>query len=174
MRATDTLRPLDRLQGMALALVLSACTAGQTGRETPSRPTVQAGEFGTADCFLRRTVQDFEVLDDRNLIVFAPGKSEAYHIQVSMPATELRFASVLAFESRSSRICGYAGDSLLIGDAGPGLRRLPVAGVYRLDEVALEGLQARFGRGAGRAGSQAPQPGGGATIERDLGAEQPQ
>ena len=169
MRWTEAIRCLVRIPTLMVIAAACGCVS-DTQREIPSRPTVTAGEFGTPDCFLRRTLQDFEVLDDRNLIVFAPGKSEAYHVQISPPATELRFATLLAFESRSSRVCGYAGDGLMLGDSGPGVRRFSITGVYRLDAMALEGLTARFGKGT-KAMLATPIPGAGAAIERDLEAE---
>jgi hypothetical protein len=148
------------------ALAHGGCTS-QSGQERPSRPSVKPGEFGAADCFTARLVRDFDALDDRNLIVFGPGKSDAYHVQVSPPSPDLRFTDVLAFESRgAARICGHAGDDLLVADAGH-RERLSVIGVWRLDERALQGLRARFG--ASRpAPTPAPQPGEGAQIERDL------
>ncbi len=163
-----------RLHRQALAWLvlplLSAC-AGGGGEEQPARPFVRAGEFGQADCFLRRTVMDFEVLDDRNLIVFAPSRSDPYHMQVSPASSGLRHATVLAFEASSARICGYAGEALLVEQPGGGLQRLSVIGVYRLDEPALAGLEARFGKAAVPA-KPVPQPAAGAEIERDLAGEQ--
>jgi hypothetical protein len=129
---------------------------------------VRAGEFGTPDCFLRRSAGDFRVLDERNLIVFAPGRADAYHVQVSMPLHGMPFANTLAFESRSSRLCGYAGDALLLPGGAGGPDRASVIGVYRLDGPALEGLLARFGAGAAPPKPE-PRPGAGADIEKDLG-----
>jgi hypothetical protein len=156
---------------LLVAAIAVGCTSSGE-QQRPPRPSVRGGEFGTPGCFLRRLVQDFEVLDDRNLIVFAPGRSDAYHVQVSPPDGQLRFAQLLAFESRDSRICGYAGDSLTMADGTAGPRRLSVTGSYRLDPAALQGLEARFGMAAAPArGPAQPQPGEGAAIERDLGSD---
>ncbi|MCC7259320.1 MAG: hypothetical protein IT486_13220 [Gammaproteobacteria bacterium] len=155
--------------GIVVGLLLSGCAGGPDATER-TRPAVAAGEFGTPDCVLRHIVADFDVLDDRNLILFAAGGAEAYHVQVSPPATELRFTDALALESRSTRICGYAGDALLVDVAGQGPRRLAVIGVFRLDEAALAGLRARFGHGPPRPPAVV-QPGAGAVIERDLGGD---
>ncbi len=146
-----------------LVLALAAGCAGKGGERTP-RPTVRGGEFGVQDCFLRHTAEDFEVLDGRNLIVFTPGRANAYHVQVSPPDDGLRFAEALGFQSTSSQVCGYAGDSLITGNAGGGPERLSVTGVWRLDAAALQGLESRFGkRPAGP--PPPPVPGKGAEIE---------
>jgi hypothetical protein len=151
---------------VAVALV-PACGSQESGTRTP-RPSVKPGEFGTAGCFFRRQAQDFQVLDDRNLIVYAPGKSNAYHVQISPPAPELRFTNALAFESRNTQICGYAGDDLLLAD-GPASRQYSITGVWRLDEAALQGLKARFNLDTTPAQPEA-QPVEGAEIERELGS----
>lgn len=161
-----------RLAGIAaLALLLGGCATSDDEFARRPRPSVAAGEFGEQDCFLWQTLRNFEVLDDHNLIVFAAGEAEAYHVQVSPPATGLRFAGTLAFESRSARVCGHAGDALIVHDSGLGPQRLGVIGVFRLDETALAGLRARFGLGSARPAGGKPQPGPGAALERDLGDE---
>lgn len=153
---------------LALAAALLAGCAADPSAEPARRPSVRAGEFGTPDCFLRRAAADFKVLDERNLVVFAPGRDDAYHVQVSLPLQGLRFADTVAFESRNTRICGYAGDELLLRRGGGGPERASVVGVYRLDRPALEGLLARFGAGAAPA-QPAPRPGAGADIETEPG-----
>jgi hypothetical protein len=158
------------LAGAFVAVLAVSGCAVQGGEERPQRPFVKPGEFGTPDCFMPRLVRDFTALDDRNLIVFGPGRSEAYHVQVSPPSPDLRFADALAFESRQTRICGYAGDDVVVADGGRRGDRLSVIGVYRLDERALQGLRARFGIGE-PATAPRPEPGAGAEIERDPDGE---
>lgn len=136
-------------------------------QEQVARPTVNPGEFGTSACFFARQALDFEALDDRNLVVFAPSKDNAYHVQISPPAMDLRFANGVAFASRNTQICGYAGDDLLLVN-GASQRRYSVIGVYRLDAAALDALRARFGRVPASAPAE-PEPEEGAEIERQLG-----
>ena len=154
----------------AVLIAAGGCGMPESTTRAP-RPSVKPGEFGVAGCFFARQAQDFQVLDDRNLIVFAPSKSNPYHITISPPSPELRWANGLAFESRNTQVCGYAGDHVLLAD-GPGPRRYSVIAVHRLDEDALHGLQARFG--VGSAPQQAePEPAEGAEIEKELGGDQP-
>jgi hypothetical protein len=147
-----------RLAIAAAALATAGCTS-QAGEGRPARPAVRPGEFGTPGCFAPRLARDFVPLDDRNLIVFAPGTSDAYHVQVS--------PSTLAFESRNTQVCGHAGDRLMMADAGSHGQRLAVTGVYRLDERELDGLRVRFGKTM-RGATPAPAQGDGAEIEREL------
>lgn len=128
---------------LALTLAVAGCAAGVRG--APARPTVKPGEFGKADCFYRRQAEDFEVLDDSNFVLYAPGRRDAYHVHISPPSPELRSADALAFRSNNSQVCGHAGDRLFLDEAG-GTGRYSITGVYRLDETARDALLARFGR----------------------------
>jgi hypothetical protein len=150
---------------------MAAGCASSGDSERPPRPSVKAGEFGTPGCFLRQSVQNFEVLDDRNLIVFAPRKTDAYHVQVSPSSGELRFTHTLAFESQGSSVCGYGRDGLIVAETGTGPRRLSITSVYRLDAAALDGLRVRFGKQT-VPGATTPKAGEGAEIERGLDPEQ--
>lgn len=149
---------------VATLIQLAACAGGSSAAR-PS-PSVKPGEFGTAACFYRRQVEDFTVLDPSNLIVYAPNKANAYHVYVSPPEPELRSASTLGFSSRSSEICGYSRDALVL-DAAGGHHRVPIFGVYRLNDAALSGLLTRF-----RLNGAKPKPADGAVagpkIDRSL------
>jgi hypothetical protein len=109
------------------------------------------------------------VLDPSNLIVYAPSRQTAYHVQISPPASGLRWVDSLAFVGRSSRICGYAGEQLLI-PAGRGTERFSIVGVSRLDQAGLDALLTAAGRPAG-AGAE-PEPAAGDEINRDLEQEE--
>jgi hypothetical protein len=125
---------------------------------------------GTPACFYRRQVSDFRALDRANLIVYAPTKSNAYHVRISPPTTSLKWADTIAFQSRSGRICGYAGERLLLDGAGAA-RGFSVAGVYRLDETTHDELLVQYGLGKGATGLE-PAETAGAEIERDIESDE--
>ena len=157
-----------RVPVAALGLILAAgcATTTEDGRSR-SAPSVRAGEFGTPDCFWNSPALNFETLDSRNLIVFASGRRDAYHVQVGLSSAGLRMSSQLGFVSGGSRICGYAGDALLLSEGfSSRSERLPILGVYRLDDAALAGLRSRFGR-APPAEKIEPQPGPGPAIQTE-------
>lgn len=156
----------------ALAVTLVGCAPATEGSRAASLPS--PADTGTPACFYAGQVSDFTVLDRSNLIVYAPSKRTAYHVRISPPATGLRSADRLSFGGRDSRICGYAGDRLFLPD-GRGGERFSIIGVSRLDAAGLEALLAAAGRPVDPAGEPAaePEPAGGASIHRDLGAEAP-
>jgi len=113
----------------ALLVLLVACSAGAP-RDLPDNQMA-----GAPGCFNIRDVQDFRALDRNRLVVFAPNDSRAYQVRISPPSSALRGASRIAFESRSGRICGRAGDSLYFDR--PGAMRFAVTDVRRLDRNAV-------------------------------------
>jgi hypothetical protein len=156
----------------ARALVISliatvsviGCAAGQSA-------TSQSGSVAEASdrsgCFYWRQVTDFDPLDRSNLIVYAPGKASAYRVSISPPSRSLPSANHIAFSSRSNRICGHAGERLLIGSSTE--LGFSVTQVYPLSKTDLQAL---LGEGEEIAinpdDPDQALPGTGAEIERVL------
>jgi hypothetical protein len=123
---------------------------------------------GASGCFFARQAQGFRVLDRSNLIVFAPNESHAYHVRISPPSTDLRFAESLAFLPADAWICGHAGERLVIGGAR---RELPLA-VLDVSRLSAASLAALGGDGASRTvPATSPQPGPGPAIEGAPGGQ---
>ena len=149
-----------RLATLALCL-LAGCsmtgnqTAALKGQNTPPPRS------GTSDCFYARQAQSFVALDRSNLIVYAPNDANAFHVLVS-PPTALRSAETLKFLPSDARICGYAGERLIVV-SGPAREVLAVIDVSRVAPGSLAAMQASA---AGENPPSArPQPGPGAEIE---------
>ncbi len=155
---------------VASCLVAGCSGVDSAGNRQPPRAKVvipSPSVTGVAACFSARLALDFRVLDRRNLIVYAPNDRNAYHVLVSPPSRELRDAEALAFIPSNGRICGYAGERLIIAGSNSGLPANIVA-VSRLSPESLESLRAdRVGEAPAVV---APMPGSGAAIEGAPGA----
>jgi hypothetical protein len=119
-----------------VALMLSACasTHGRTGPAAAS-----AGLPGTPDCFWLRSVYDWTVLNNSELIVHAPLAQDAYLVKLFQPVFDLDFHLGLGFEDveHTGRICGPSSDYLLVPHYVP--PRIPIVAVQRL--TAAEQVQ---------------------------------
>ncbi len=101
---------------IALSLLLalgSGCAAttvpGQQGDETIDRRI--------AECFRIDGVNNWRVIDERQLIVYGPGRNDAWHLTLFANCEGLDFTEVLAFRARGSTlICGDPGDEILFRD----------------------------------------------------------
>jgi hypothetical protein len=120
---------------VALALGASAVNAAA---DSNNRTGFMTGN----DCFFARSITDWRPLDNRNLVVFT-GIRRPYHVQLSMPANELRFQDSIAFTDRDGRICSHGGDSVVVNGAIP--ERISIAAIRRLTEGQLEELYLSFG-----------------------------
>lgn len=176
-RAAGTLMPVLGTAFLCALSVLTGCATAKPGDTTAASGKPQVArpvENGSAACFYARDVQDFRAISRGDLIVFAPNRKHAYQVRIAPPTSELRFSDAVAFLSRSTRICGYAGEDLVIPGAG-GPQRYAVLEVASLTPETVDRLLGREtdpGTGAevSAPGTKpTPKPGtAGAELERDL------
>ncbi len=128
------------LTSVAGAALLSGCAASGTQEDSDDASESRAI---TSDSVRIDQVRDFRVLDDSNLILYAPTRRNAYHVEL-MPACQgLRFADTIALRGRTGRLAGFAGDRVIIDR--PGMPdRCAVTNVRRLDEASLTELIVSF------------------------------
>ncbi len=98
---------------------------------------------GRSDCISTRTIRDYRVLDDANLVVTAQGNRK-YHITLSRRAVGLRASWKIGFRSTSGRVCGGFDD--IIVDDGVGPERIRIAGIKELTPEEYDELLVRFGK----------------------------
>lgn len=139
---------LPALAALAAALLLTSCTTAESDGSAASRPGRIARfphKVANADCFFQSRIDNFEVLNDTNLLVF-DGRRRVYHVEVSPPSMDLRHAYGIRFTSSTGRVCGNPGERLAISGGSFGGFPLSVVGVYRLDAVMQTAVRAHFGQ----------------------------
>ena len=128
------------LWSVAGAVLLSGCAA--TGTQADSDEASESRPI-TTDWVRIDQVRDFRVLDDSNLILYAPTRRQAYHVELMPACHGLRFADTIALRGRTGRLAGFAGDRVIIDR--PGMpERCSVTSVRRLDEASLTELIVSF------------------------------
>ena len=146
-RATSRLT-LPALAAIAAALVLTSCATAEGEGASASRPGRIARfphNMASGDCFFQNRIDNFEVLNDSNLLVF-DGRRRVYHVEVSPPSMDLRHAYGIQFSSPTGRVCGNPGERLQISGGNFGRFPSAVIGVYRLDSVTQAAVRAHFGQ----------------------------
>ena len=101
----------------------------------------------TGQCIFFRTLYDWKPLNRYNLMVWAPSRRHPYHLQLERPCHNLRFAHTIGFTSNDGRLCGFAGDSVLVTSGGGIPDRCPIGSITKLSE---EGLARLLAQGRGR------------------------
>jgi hypothetical protein len=119
---------------------LAACAG--TGGENTAGGDEQQGD--TNRCLFARTINNFEVLDDSNLIVWAPSRRDPYKIEIMGICHNLKLANAIAFNT-NSLLCGYAGERLVFSDMGS-KTTCPIATVSRLTTQQMNSLLVQYGK----------------------------
>ena len=151
-----------------VVLITSCGQEAELSNKSTPRYTMMEG----SSCFNSRDIEDYMVLDRSNLIVYGRPSSRAYHIEISPPATSIRGSDMISFASWSGRICGFAGDDLLIPNSIYNERH-SIISVKRLDETAQYNLLVRFGKAEPVIEVQ-PEDDSSPEIKRDLDEEEDQ
>jgi hypothetical protein len=143
------------------SLLVTACqTAGDAVTNSSGGFAAVSTEGMQAGCFYVRDVNNFDSLNQVNLIVYAPSSTRPYLLTISPPSTALRSTSNIAFTGPRGRVCGRAGDSMAIGVGAD--RRHSIMDVRELDKEQAEGLLAMR---KGGAEAVLPEASPGAEIE---------
>lgn len=119
------------------------------------------------ECITLSRVREYQLLDSRNLVVFAPDRANAFHVVLATPCPGLRLGAGLRLHGDRGRLCGFPGER--VASSLPGLDTgreresgCRVSAVRALDPAGLQELLVRFGRGeegepaAGEAVQQMP------------------
>lgn len=112
-----------RLVAIGPALLVAGCAGTSTDN---SQPIDRA--CSVSDCFLQREVRDFEVIDDRTLVVYVGGQRCAFRVELDGTFCDLTFAPEIFFRApagrpESERICSY--DRQIGVDGGPFTENFP-------------------------------------------------
>lgn len=130
--------------------LLSACAS----TDRPERTADSEVEYRGSDCILIRTIRDYSLLDERNLLVWGPGK-RAYYVTLFRPAYELRSSIRIGFSSRDDQLCPYGGDGIVVGTFNR--EKVGIQAISRVTKEEAEQLLVRYGRKEPTE-QQAPEP----------------
>ena len=133
--------------GLAV-LAVAGCTAGGTAAtHAPPAPLP-----GTEACVFTVNLNDWTVLDDTSLIVYAPVHKEPYLVKLFAPVFDLSFRQTLGFEGveHNGQLC--KGDYVLVRGDLP--QRMPINSIRSLTPDQAKRLIADSKQKAGGAPKQ--------------------
>ena len=130
------------LKHIFIVIISSALVACAGGAE-PSLGDEPDSVSLRSDCISSRTIRDYRVLDDANLVVTATGNNK-YHLTLSRRAVGLRASWKIAFRATGGRICGGFDDILV--DDGFGPESIRIAAIRQLTPEEYDALLVRFGK----------------------------
>ncbi len=132
------MRSTSAVSAVALALLLVAGGAlASNGKDGKSN---QPTEKGTA-CIFFSTLYNWQVINDRSLVVWTDGDRDAYLVTLAFPSHELPFAINLGFDDADGNglLCPYGGDSVLVRSPGSP-NRFVIESITKLSKAQLDDL----------------------------------
>jgi len=119
---------------------LLACASSEDRYESAGDPVSTRGH----DCIWQSTIRDYQVLDDRNLIVTA-GAKRKYHVQLSRQAFGLRSNWKIGFRSPTGRICSGMSD-VVVKDSFGDTESIQISSIRETKPDDLNALLVQFGK----------------------------
>lgn len=129
------------------AALIAACAIGSIG-------LAQAAAVKNSDplpgapkdeCVSISNIQNWRVLDSRNVVIYAPNDKRAYLMQLGTPVSDLKFSFRVAFIDRDhdGQLCGRSPDRLV---AAGSMVRQPtlISGLTRLDDAGMQALEEKY------------------------------
>ena len=121
-------------------LVLSACA---------TEPTPTTSKSMTDTCVFYSVLYDWQTLDDSNLVVWVPGKNDAYHLSLTMPLPGLKSALRLGVVdgTQDGRLCSFGRDVITIADSSGGdsaVQRSTIRSIEHLTADSLAQLEEKY------------------------------
>jgi hypothetical protein len=90
-------------------------------------------------------IQNWRVLDSRNVVLFVPNAKRAYLMHLSSPISDLKFAGGVAFldNDRDGRLCARSPDRIIASDS---IVRQPtlIGSITHLDDAGFAALEAKY------------------------------
>ncbi len=121
--------------------VLAACATSEETYESAGDPVRVRGN----DCIFESTIRDYQVLDDRNLIVTAAGR-RSYHVELSRRAYGLRSSWAIGFVSPTGSICSTS--SIQVDDGFGRQEKIRLSSVRALSPEELDAMLVQYGKKA--------------------------
>jgi len=125
----------------AFATLAAACATTAARTDAGDRAAAESD----TDCLRTSLIDDWDALDERNLIVYESGR-RPYHVELTQSCFGLDFATMIAFYDRrdDGRICGFGTDRVIVDRTIP--ETCGIAAVDELTEEQAEALKQRADR----------------------------
>lgn len=116
---------------IACVVLLAGCAgAGDTAGVTEAR------QPRTERCLRVSDIQNWRVVNNRQLVVYGQRKDDVWHLRLFTSCTDLSFSETVAFRARGTNLlCGDPGDEIITRGG-----RCPIASMRPIDAVGIAEL----------------------------------
>jgi hypothetical protein len=108
-----------------------------------------------AACVFASGLDNFQVLDNERLILWAPGRKQPYLITLAIPSPDMRWGESLGFYDRDNdgMICGYGPDAVVVPRGSP--QRIAIRSMEKITPEQAQELTVSVRKGIGKEPSAA-------------------
>jgi hypothetical protein len=132
---------------MKATLFVAACILCSTGiaQAAADKKTDPVPGASRDECVFVDNIQNWRVLDSRNVVLYAPNDRRVYLLQLGTPISDLKFAFKVAFvdKDHDGQLCGRSTDKVV---ALGSIVKQPstVMGLTRLDGAGMQALEEQY------------------------------
>ena len=103
-----------------IALAACATTSKEPAQDGKANAYQARKMLRTSDCMFQSTINGFNALDDRYVILYGPGRNQAYLAELTPGCFDIRNTTTLGAVDgdNNGQICGYGRDALAYRDFG--------------------------------------------------------
>lgn len=129
------------MKRLALLTALFAGVLGTGHAATADQSTAKNGNA----CIFINTVGQYRSIDRDKIVLWAPGRRDAYLVELSMPLFGLEGSWQMAMidHDRDGRLCGFSMDRIGVRDIGRP-ESASIKSMTKLDESDLQALEAQY------------------------------
>jgi hypothetical protein len=142
-------------------LVISCGILSEFALSSEQQERISDIDYNGSDCIWTRTIRDYTVLDERNLLIHGGGK-KSYFVTLISPSWEMKSSIGMAFVSTDGRLCPYGRDRIVF--KGLSEEEVRIRSISQVSADQAEQLLVRFGKGP-EPQIPEPRPVEGAEIE---------
>lgn len=130
----STRRPGRCTALLPFVLVLTSCSPATMKDAAPAEADQRQSR--TERCLRVSDIQNWRVIDNRQLLVFGRRKEDAWHLKLFASCTDLGISETVAFRARGSNLlCGDPGDEIITRNG-----RCPVSSMRRVGAAEIAEL----------------------------------
>ncbi len=136
-----------RFQAIAVGLFLCAALPGCTTPAVEQSASAMPAQPRTERCLRVSDIQNWRVIDNRQLLVFGRRKEDVWHLKLFATCTDLGVSETVAFRARGTNLlCGDPGDEIITRNGRCSLSSMRRVGPAEVAELTDKRVRKDIGK----------------------------
>jgi Family of unknown function (DUF6491) len=127
---------------MALAACgLMSCASSPGGSAAAEKqPAKSTPSLSREGCIFASVVDDWTPIDEEHLLIFGPGRHEAYLTTLFFPSPDVKWSirAAIVDADHDGRICGFGSDAVVFENGIAPTNRVTIRSMQRIDKAQVD------------------------------------